>query len=168
MNCSPLETLSLVIGFVSAAKIFTEKRNHDIPVLLWVVHFVLCLLIGPPVPICSPQSNLLIVVVFGIFAILLLDAKAPYSLPILQIITLIFCFVWLFLTLGWNKIIYTQNGFWVFISTYILYFIIPICVGIKFFLVLKYKQFPALDIAFVLTADYILLLTFDGFISKIL
>ncbi len=164
MNLLP-SVISIVIAMFSAAKVFSGERNHEIPVRWWVAHIALCLLIGFPIPI---QNNLLILMFFAIFSIILLDSYSKNNIPILQILMLIGCGIFLLSYYGWQRIVSTPNGFFVFVLTYLFSFFPQIYTGIMFFCDLKYKKnFPPLDIALVLTADYLLCLTTGGVISQI-
>ncbi|PHJ67012.1 hypothetical protein VF06_28695 [Nostoc linckia z4] len=163
MNLLP-SVISIVITMFSAAKVFSGERNHEIPVRWWVAHILLCLLIGFPIPI---QNNVLILMFFAIFCIILLDSYSKNDIPVLQILMLIGCGIFL-LFYKWQNIISTPNGFLVFVLTYLLSFFPQVYTGIMFFCNLKYQRnFPPLDIALVLTADYLLCLTTGGVISKI-
>ena len=86
--------------------------------------------------------------------------------PIFQASILLLALILQFQNIGIEKISNTSRWF-IFIGMYIWFFILPILSGIGFFKALKKNGFHPVDIALVISSDYLLGLVVGNLIKQI-
>jgi hypothetical protein len=144
-----LAALSVVGSTTSAISGIKIQPISNFPVGEGILHLFLCVLAGLFFP---KEYNLIVLVSLLIFFSVLIDSH--YSKLWAQSCVLLLGLPLIIREVGLSKITANSHGWLAVITMFVVFFALPILVGMKFFRSLRQKNFPVPNLALLLSFDY--------------